>query len=138
MRYSSGSFVDFSRLPITESSRVAQHSGPTAAVAVISRDPILAPRTPATSPESNSRVHLSLVCPRRGLVTGGCVQKGANVQYRRRTEPAPRPPLPPLLLRPPPCQQTHTVFSLSRPGGIAVPWLLQLAYCLPAAVSQSR
>ena len=144
MRYSSGSFVDFSRLPITESSRVAQHSGPTATVAVISRDPTLAPRTPATSPESNSRVHLSLVCPRRGLVTGGCVQEGgkcpvpAPTTPADRTEPAPRPPLPPLLLRPPPCQQTHTVFSLSRPGGIAVPWLLQLAYCLPTAVSQSR
>ena len=35
MQYSSGSFVDFSRLPITETSRMAQHCGPTAAVAVV-------------------------------------------------------------------------------------------------------
>ena len=35
MRYSSGSFVDFSRLPITETPRTAQHRGPTAAVAVV-------------------------------------------------------------------------------------------------------
>ena len=75
-RYSSGSFVDFSRLPITETRRTAQHCGPTAAVAVVSRDPTFAPRTPAPSPANNRRVHLSLVCPRRGLVTGACVREG--------------------------------------------------------------
>jgi len=111
MRYSSGSFVDFNRLPITESSRMAQHCGPTAAVAVVSRDPTFAPRTLATSPENNHRVHLSLVCPRRGLVTGACVQEGGKCPVPApttadRTEPVPRPP----------CQQTHTAFSLSRPG----------------------
>ena len=57
---------------------MAQHCGPTAAVAVVSRDQTFAPRTPATSPENNHRVHLSLVCPRRGLVTGACVQEGGK------------------------------------------------------------
>jgi len=77
MRYSFGSFVDFSRLPIMETPRMAQHCGPTAAVAVVSRDPTFALRTPATSPENNCRVHLSLVCPRRGLVTTGmCPGRG--------------------------------------------------------------
>jgi len=75
MRYSSGSFVDFSQLPITETSRMVQHCGPTAAVAVISRNLTFAPRTPATSPENNRCVHLSLVCPRQGLVTGACVKE---------------------------------------------------------------
>jgi len=108
--------VDFSRLPITETSRMAQHCGPTAAVAVVSRDQTFAPRTPATSPENNHRVHLSLVCPRRGLVTGACVQEGGKCPVPApttadRTEPAPRPP----------CQQTHTAFSLSQPGRVAVP-----------------
>jgi len=115
MQYSSGSFVDFSRLPITETSRMAQHCGPTAAVAIVSHDPTFAPWTPATSPENNHRIHLSLVCPRRGLVTGACVREGGKCIVQApttadRTELAPRPPLP---LRPPPCQQTHTAFSLS-------------------------
>jgi len=75
-----GSFVDFSRLPITEtpSPRMAQHCGPTTAVAVVSLDPTFASRTPATSPENNRRVHLSLVCLRRGLVTGACVREGGK------------------------------------------------------------
>jgi len=74
-----GSFVGFSRLPITETPpRMAQHCGPTAAVAVVSRDPTFVPRTPATSPENNRRVHLSLVCPRRGLVTGACAREGGK------------------------------------------------------------
>jgi len=67
-----------SLLPIMETSCMAQHCGPTAAVAVISRDPTFAPRTPATSPNNNRRIHLSLVCPRRGLVTGVCVQEGGK------------------------------------------------------------
>ena len=108
-----GSFVGFSRLPITETPpRMAQHCGPTAAVAVVSRDPTFVPRTPATSPENNRRVHLCLVCPRQGLVTGANVAVPAP-SWADCTEPAPRPPL---LLRPPPCQQTHTAFSHSRPG----------------------
>ena len=78
MRYSSGSFVDFSRLPITDTSRMAQHCGPTAAVGVVSRDPTFAPWTPTTSPENNRRVHLSLVCPRRVLVMGACFQEGSK------------------------------------------------------------
>jgi len=78
MRYNSGSFVDFNRLPITETSRMAQHCGPTAAGAVVSRDPTFAPRTPVTSPKNICHVHLSLVCPRRGLVTGECVQEGGK------------------------------------------------------------
>ena len=92
--------------------RMAQHCGPTAAV-VVSCDPTFAPRTPTTSPENNCRVHLSLVCPRRGLVKGACVQEGGQMSSTGadRTEPAPRTP----------CQQTHTAFSLSRPGGVAVP-----------------
>jgi len=53
---------------------MAQHCVPTAAVAVVSRDPTFAPQTPATSPESN----LSLVCSRRGLVTGSCVREGGK------------------------------------------------------------
>jgi len=57
--------------------RMAQHCGPTAAV-VVSCDPTFAPRTPTTSPENNCRVHLSLVCPRRGLVKGACVQEGGK------------------------------------------------------------
>ena len=57
---------------------MAQHCGPTAAVAVVSRDPTFAPRTPVTSPENNHRVRLSLVCPRRELVTGACVQEGGK------------------------------------------------------------
>jgi len=74
-----GSFVGFSRLPITETPpRMAQHCGPTAAVAVVSRDPTFVPRTPATSPENNRRVHLSLVCPRQGLVTGACAREGGK------------------------------------------------------------
>jgi len=101
-----GSFVDFSWLPITETPRMAQHCGPTAALAVVSRDPTFAPWTPATSPENNHRVHLSLVCPRRGLVTRACVWEGgkcpvpgaADRWLADHTEPAPRPP----------CQQTHT------------------------------
>jgi len=35
MRYSSGSFMDFSQLPITETTRMAQHCGRTTAVAVV-------------------------------------------------------------------------------------------------------
>jgi len=42
------------------------------------------------------------MCPGRGQMSS----TGAD-----RTEPAPRTP----------CQQTHTAFSLSRPGGVAVP-----------------
>jgi len=98
---------------ITETPRMAQHCGPTAAVGV-SRDPTFAHQTPATSPEYNRRVHLSLVCPRRGLVTGGmCPGRGQmSSTGADRTEPAPRPP----------CQQTHTASSLSRPGGgVTVP-----------------
>ena len=135
MRYSSRSFVDFSRLPITESSRMTQHCGPTAAVAVVSRDPTFAPRTPATS----RRVHLSLVCPRRGLVTGAYVQEGGKWPVPApttadRTEPAPCPP----------CQQTHTAFSLRRPGHDPLDGrdrdrrAVAAAASLPAAVSQSR
>jgi len=86
-RCDTGSFVDFSRLPVTETSRMAQHCGPTAAVAFVSRDPTFAPRTPATSPENNRRVHLSLVCPRRGLFMGHVSGKGANVQYRPQRRP---------------------------------------------------
>ena len=120
-----GSFVDFSWLPITETPRMAQHCGPTAALAVVSRDPTFAPWTPATSPENNHRVHLSLVCPRRGLVTRACVREGgkcpvpgaADRWLADRTEPAPRPP----------CQQTHTGFSLSRLGRVAVPGALSHA-----------
>ena len=77
---------------------MAQHRGPTAAVAVVSCDPTLAPRTPATSPENNHRVHLSLVCPRRGLVTGARVREGGKCPVPApttadRTEPVPRSPL---------------------------------------------
>jgi len=50
MRYSSGSFVDFSRLPITETRRMALHCGPTAAVAVVSRDPTFANRVDPCPP----------------------------------------------------------------------------------------
>jgi len=93
MRYT-GSFVDFSRLPITEAPPMAQHCGLSAAVAVVSRDPT---------------VRLSLVCPRQGLVMGACAWEGGKCPVPApttadRTEPAPCPPLPPLLLRPPPCQ----------------------------------
>ena len=34
--------------------------------------------SPDTSRENNRRVHLSLVCPRRGLVTGACFQEGGK------------------------------------------------------------
>ena len=113
MRYSSGSFVDFSRLPIMESSRMAQHCGPTAAVAVVSRDPTFAPRTPATSPENNRHVHMSGLPQVRVSYGGMCPGRGQmSSTGADRTEPVPRPP----------CQETHTAFSLSRPGGVAVPW----------------
>jgi len=97
MRYRSGSFVDFSRLSITETLYMAQHCGPTAVVAVVSRDRTFAPRTPATSPENNRCVHQSLVWLRRGLVTGACVQVGGKrpepaPTTADRTESAPRPP----------------------------------------------
>jgi len=93
---------------------MAQHCGPTAAVAVVSRNPTFAPWTSATSPRKQpsrtsisglpqARVSYGGVCPGRGQMSS----TGAD-----RTEPAPRPP----------CQQTHTTFSLGRPGGVAVPW----------------
>jgi len=69
---------------------MAQHCGPIAAVAVVLRDPTFAPRTPATSPENNHRVHLSLVCPRRGLVTGACVREGGKCPVLAPTTPADR------------------------------------------------
>ena len=58
-----------------------QHCGPTAAVAVVSHDPTYAPQTPATSPENNCQIHLTLVCPRRGLVMGACVWEGGICPY---------------------------------------------------------
>ena len=69
---------------------MAQHYGPIAAVAVVSRDPTSAPGTPATSPANNCRVHLSLVCPRRGLVTGACVREGGKCPVPAPTTPADR------------------------------------------------
>jgi len=50
-----------------------------------------------------ARVSYGGMCPGRGQMS----RTGAD-----RTEPAPHPP----------CQQTHMAFSLSRPGGVAVPW----------------
>ena len=106
MRYSSGSFVDFYQLPIMESSRMVQHCGPTAAVAVVSRDP-------DTSPENNRHVHMSGLPQVRVSYGGVCPGRGQmSSTSADRTEPALRPP----------CQETHTAFSLSRPGGVAVPW----------------
>jgi len=85
MRHSSSSVVgDFSRLPIMETSRAVygrhwvslrqprlepiSHSRQ-----LISRDPTFAPRTPATSPENNRRVHLS---PARVSCRGMCRGRG--------------------------------------------------------------
>ena len=63
-----------------------------------SPDLTFAPRTPAPSHENNCRVHLSLVCPRQGLVTGACVWKGGKwpvptPMTAYRTELAPHTPL---------------------------------------------
>jgi len=49
---------------LTETPRMTQYCGLTAAVVVVSRDPTNAPRTPATSPDNKRHVHLSAVCPR--------------------------------------------------------------------------
>ena len=85
MRHSSSSVVgDFSRLPITETSRAAygrhwvglrqprlepiSHSHQ-----LTSRDPTFAPRTPATSPENNHCVHQS---PARVSYGGMCRGRG--------------------------------------------------------------
>jgi len=117
----------------------------TAAAAVLVTDSLtdadICPLTRPPLPEGNCRVRL----PWRGLVTGGLVPgEGANVEYRRRRRPTVPEPAPC-----PRCQQTHTAFSLSRPGGIAVPWCTAsiglhslrsysiLSFCLPAALSQS-
>jgi len=84
MRYSSGSFVDFRRLPITETPRTANTVGLLRAYCscftVVSRDPTFAVRIPATSPENNRRVHLSGL-PQARVSYGGMSGKGANVQY---------------------------------------------------------
>jgi len=54
---------------------MAQHCVPTAAVAVVSRDPTFAPQTPATSPENNvsgllqARVSYGVMCPGRGQMS---------------------------------------------------------------------
>ena len=106
--------VDFSRLPITETSRAAygrhwvglrqprlapiSHSRQ-----LTLRDLTIAPRTPATSPENN----VTYMCVRRGLVAGACVREGGKCRVPAPTtadctEPAPRP--------------THTAFSLRAAG----------------------
>jgi len=76
MRCSSGSFVDFSRLPITETPRTAQHCGPTAAVLLSSHVTrhLLSGYLPP--PPKTTVAYICLVCPRRGLVTGACPGRG--------------------------------------------------------------
>jgi len=132
-----GSFVGFSRLPITETPpRMAQHCS---SCCCLTWSDICSPDTCHLPRKQPSRTSVSGLPQARVSYGGMCPGRGQMSQYRRRrgpttadcTEPAPRPPL---LLRPPPCQQTHTAFSHSRPGSPCRGCCRQpTAYPLPSA-----
>jgi len=71
IQYSSGSFVECGLQPAANNGDTSH--GPTLALH------LLPGQLPPPPPENNRHVHLSLVCPRRGLVTGVCVQEGGKM-----------------------------------------------------------
>ena len=99
--------------------------------------------SPDTSRENNRRVHLSLVCPRRGLVTGACVQEEGKcpvqvptVQSLRHALRVNRHTRPSALVDQAgsPCHAYRVyrpTFYIPRSSSI-------LSCCLPAALSQSH
>ena len=140
MRYtcSSGSFVDFSRLPITETlwaycSCCCRLTWPDICSPDTCHLPRKQPSRTSVSGLLQARVSYGGMCPGRGQMSSTGADDGRP--YRACATPS---------------VSTHTAFSLSRPGGgVAVPWRTAsiglhsevtsiLSCCLPVAVCQSR